>query len=177
MAVEQLLAGKKAELFVFSELLKRGVLPYIPLVDAEGIDAIIKTPDNEHLELQIKSVQTERDPRWFQVNKLEPNFRKFIICIEPNFTAWIIPSLAFAKYATVSKKIYDLSLDAALQGTTKKRKDIFVRFKDNWDLLSRPMEDIGDLLAMYDSLMAPEEEAMSWEEYKRQRAAGVRNTK
>ncbi len=45
-------AGKIAELYVFSELLKRGAAVYIPLVD-EGVDAVVRTAAEQTIELQI----------------------------------------------------------------------------------------------------------------------------
>jgi hypothetical protein len=37
--------GKRGELTVIGELLKRGFDVYIPVVDTEGIDCIVKTKD------------------------------------------------------------------------------------------------------------------------------------
>ena len=48
------IAGEIAELYVFGELLKRGVLPYVPVVD-EGVDALVRTFGGHVIELQIKS--------------------------------------------------------------------------------------------------------------------------
>jgi hypothetical protein len=40
--VDRQLGGKRAELYVIGELLKLGVMPYLPVVDVEGIDAVVR---------------------------------------------------------------------------------------------------------------------------------------
>lgn len=51
---QQMFDGKSAESIVCSELLKRGLAPFIPLLD-DGIDIIVKTKNNKLYELQVKS--------------------------------------------------------------------------------------------------------------------------
>lgn len=55
-----------------------------------------------------------------------------------------------------------------------KPKAVLARY-DEYEALLRKVEDLEDLLAMKESLAAPEEEAVSLEDYERQRAARVRN--
>ncbi|MFH1015373.1 MAG: hypothetical protein V1771_00035 [Chloroflexota bacterium] len=45
--------GKSVELWVSSELIRRGADIYLPVIDI-GIDAIIRKKDGEYLEIQIK---------------------------------------------------------------------------------------------------------------------------
>ena len=54
-----------------------------------------------------------------------------------------------------------------------KPKAVLARY-DEYEALLKKMEDLEDLLAMKDSLSAPEEEAIGLEDYERQRAARVR---
>jgi len=53
-----------------------------------------------------------------------------------------------------------------------KPKAVLARY-DEYEALLRKLEDLEDLLAMKESLTAPEEEAVSLEGYERQRAARV----
>ncbi|MBI2940749.1 MAG: hypothetical protein HYY04_09965 [Chloroflexi bacterium] len=172
--MDTMMVGKRAELFVFGQLLERCVIPYVPLLDVEGIDATIRLGDGEYREIQVKKAESLKDPRWFQVKNLKSSERLFIICVEPDNTAWIIPSLVFQKYATKSKTgEYDLDLDQKPRGRRDLRKELLSPYRDNWDLLVKSAEDLEDLLAMYESMAAPEEEAVSLEEYKKLAASDV----
>ena len=53
-----------------------------------------------------------------------------------------------------------------------KPKAVLARY-DEYETLLKKVEDLEDMLAMKDVLSAPEEEAISLEDYERQRAAGV----
>ena len=79
MATRQI-AGEIGELYVFSELLKRGAIPFLPLVD-EGVDALVRTPDGAVVELQVKSPGSARGkyPRWFQMASISPRRSFFIV--------------------------------------------------------------------------------------------------
>jgi prevent-host-death family protein len=54
----------------------------------------------------------------------------------------------------------------------RKPKAVLARY-DEYEALLKKVEDLEDILAMKDSLSAPEEEAVSLEDYERQRAAHV----
>jgi len=53
-----------------------------------------------------------------------------------------------------------------------KPKAVLARY-DEYETLLKKVEDLEDMLAMKDSLLAPEGEAISLEDYERQRAAHV----
>lgn len=53
-----------------------------------------------------------------------------------------------------------------------KPKAVLARF-DDYEALLKKVEDLEDMLAMKQSLSAPEEEAVSFETYERKRAARV----
>jgi prevent-host-death family protein len=55
-----------------------------------------------------------------------------------------------------------------------KPRAVLARY-DEYEALLRKVEDLEDLLAMKESLAAPEQEAVSLEKYERQRAARVRS--
>jgi prevent-host-death family protein len=54
-----------------------------------------------------------------------------------------------------------------------KPKAVIARY-DEYEALLRKIEDLEDMLAMKESLSAPEEEAISLKDYERRRAARVR---
>ena len=47
--------GKRIEYWVVGLMLKQGLDVYLPLVDDDGIDAVIKRPDGSFVEVQIKA--------------------------------------------------------------------------------------------------------------------------
>jgi hypothetical protein len=47
--------GKRIELYVVGLMLKEGLDVYLPLVDDDAIDAVIKRPDGKFVEVQIKA--------------------------------------------------------------------------------------------------------------------------
>ena len=48
------IAGERGELYVFGELLKRGAISYVPLVD-DGVDALVRTSEGTVIEIQVKA--------------------------------------------------------------------------------------------------------------------------
>jgi hypothetical protein len=51
--------GKRMEHWIIGKMLKEGLDVYIPLVDDFGIDAIIRKPNGEFIEVQIKARSNE----------------------------------------------------------------------------------------------------------------------
>lgn len=47
--------GKRAEYFIIAQMLKEGLDCYVPLVDDEGIDVIVKKDDKTFIMVQIKA--------------------------------------------------------------------------------------------------------------------------
>lgn len=190
MVTDRQIQGKKAELAVFGELLERGVIPYLPLADVEGVDAVVSVDGGNLLRIQIKAagVSGGKDPKWFQVNKLEVADDFFVVCVEaPNGIVgdvWVFPSNVFHAYATLPPKgtPRDLNLDSGKSKYGLPLYDILCGFKNRWeliteydsfkDLLDRP-EDLEDVLTMQEALEAPEEEMMTLDEYEQFREAKV----
>jgi hypothetical protein len=137
--------GKIGELHVFGELLHRGVNPYVPLVDREGIDAVVRRRDGTYLELQIKTINTPQYPRWFGARISRPRNQLFMVCVTlatvPSET-WIIPSHVFKTHSTYSSKIgvYDLDLDATKRGSDVVRKKLLAEYCEAWHLLTEDAE-------------------------------------
>lgn len=136
--------GKQAEFWVFGELIRRGVSLYVPVVDVEGIDAIARRKDGACLEIQVRSVWEPKYSRWFYASNLVPRPSFFIIGVDMTTTqpeVWIIPSVEFSKYATVSRlktggTSYDLRLNSGSRKFGKKLSDILNIYRDAWHLLT-----------------------------------------
>lgn len=189
MNANKQLQGKRAELIVFGELLERGALPYLPLADAEGVDAVVSVDGGKLLRIQVKAVGVSggKNPRWFQVQKLAVEDDFFIVCVEaPKGVVgdiWIFPAVVFDAYATCdSKGVRDLNLDDGIGKYGQPLYELLCGFKNRWELiteygdykelLSCP-EDLEDVLTMKEALEAPEEEAITWDEYERLRKSRV----
>jgi hypothetical protein len=124
--IQRQLTGKMGEFRVFVKLLEHGHVPYVPLVD-EGIDCLLKSG----VRIQIKTVSTQRDPRWFQVTNLVSEDNFYIICVDAGGEFWVFPSRVFIENATESKGIYDLNLDS------KGRGEKLENYKNAWHLLKK----------------------------------------
>jgi hypothetical protein len=184
MAMRQL-AGKAGELYVFAELLKRGIAPYVPLVD-EGVDAVVRVSGGWTLDLQVKysGGAGGKHPGWFQVGKIEPDKRMFILAIEavdgePG-DVWVLPSAVFDAYATRPPKgsPRDLDLDGGTRKYGSRLRELLCGFKNRWELivdydkyeaLMDSTEDLEDTLTMNDAQEAPIEEVITLEDYDRLR--------
>ncbi len=47
--------GKRIEFYVVGLMLKEGLDVYLPLVDDDAVDAVVKRPDGRFVEIQIKA--------------------------------------------------------------------------------------------------------------------------
>lgn len=47
--------GKRIEFYIVGLMLKEGLDVYLPLVDDDAIDAVVKRPDGKYVEVQIKA--------------------------------------------------------------------------------------------------------------------------
>lgn len=159
-------AGEIGELFVFSELLKRGIEVYRPLVD-EGLDALLRLPDGHVLELQVKSAGLAggKHPRWFQMPAFSPSPNFFIICVtfvnEEVEEVWVFPSMVFYAYAAGKvDKTRDLDLKSGRRKYGEPLWDYLRGFRNRWELIidydyfrkfmtsPEGYEDLEDMLMM-----------------------------
>ena len=158
--------GEIGELFVFGELLKRGVKVYKPLVD-EGLDALLRLSDGCVLELQIKSAGGAggKDPRWFQMPAFSPSPDFFVICVtlinEEVEEVWVFPSMVFYAYAAGKEdKTRDLNLETGVREYGDPLRDYLRGFRNRWELITdydyfkkfmtspEGYEDLEDMLVM-----------------------------
>jgi len=139
--------GKLGELWVFGKLLNAGVNVYLPLVDEEGIDAVIRTSDGRLLGIQVKSTRAKDQAGYFNAY-LEPREDLFIACVDlspldetPSQPpeVWVFPSKVFAneEYSTRSKKgEYRLALASrSRRHGNKPRKEILRAYREAWEPL------------------------------------------
>ena len=99
--------GKRIEYWVIGLMLKNGLDVYLPLVDDDAIDAIIKKPDGNFVEVQIKArsktVKTG-DAALFAAITHEPRKNYwFVFYSERLDIIWIMSSQEFIKEAVQNK--------------------------------------------------------------------------
>ena len=184
------IGGERGELHVFGELLRRGMVPYRPLVD-EGLDALVRTAAGQVVELQIKAAGSAggKYPRWFGMPAIEPRKNFFIVGVE--FTdgapgdVWVLPSTVFDKYAGRPPKgsPRDLDLDGGVRKHGMVLRDLLCGFRNRWELivnyeqyehLMESMKDLEDLPTMKEAQEAPENESLTLEEHEHQRSQALR---
>ena len=99
--------GKRIEYYIVGLMLKDGLDVYMPLVDDDAIDAVVKKPDGNFVEVQIK-------PRSKNVKfgsaglfaALKHEYRKnywFVFYSERMDTTWIMSSKEFIEEARQNK--------------------------------------------------------------------------
>lgn len=190
MTTDTQIQGKRVELIVLGELMRRGAIPYLPLADVEGVDAVVSVNGGKLLRIQIKArgFNNGKAPlRLFRVDKLNVSDDLFVVCVEALGgiieDVWIFPSRVFDHYAYCnSNGVRDLNLDSGKRKHGLPLYDILCGFRNRWeliteyesfkDLLDNP-EDLEDVLTMQEALEAPEEEMLTLDEYERLREARV----
>jgi hypothetical protein len=99
--------GKHIEFYVVGLMLKEGLDVYLPLVDDDAIDAVVKRPDGSFVEVQIKARSRNvvfGDAGLFAA--LSHEHRKnywFIFFSERMETIWIMSSKEFLEEAHLNK--------------------------------------------------------------------------
>ena len=99
--------GKRIEYYVIGLMLKEGLDVFLPMVDDDAIDAVIKKPDGTFVEVQIKARSkhvTFGDGALFAAitHEYRPNYW-FIFYSERIDKTWIMSSKEFIKEATQNK--------------------------------------------------------------------------
>ena len=99
--------GKRIEYYVIGLMLKEGLDVYLPMVDDDAIDAVIKKPDGSFVEVQIKARSKYvlfGDGALFAA--ITHEYRKnywFVFYSERLDTIWILSSKEFVKEAVQNK--------------------------------------------------------------------------
>lgn len=100
--------GKRIEYYIVGLMLKQGLDVYMPLVDDDAIDAVVKKPDGSFVEVQIKArSKTVKfgDAALFAALKHEhrPNYW-FVFYSERMDKMWIMSSREFVEESNQNKK-------------------------------------------------------------------------
>lgn len=96
------------EYYLVGLMLKDGLDVYMPLVDDDAIDAVVKKPDGSFVEIQIKARSKNvvfGDAALFAAlsHKYRPNYR-FVFYSERMDKTWILSSKEFIKESNQNKK-------------------------------------------------------------------------
>ena len=88
--------GKRMEFYLIGKMLKEGLDCYIPLVDDDGIDVVVRRNDGSFIEVQIKARSNDvksGDAALFaaMTHELRDNYY-FVFYSERMDTAWILSS-------------------------------------------------------------------------------------
>ena len=99
--------GKRIEYYVIGLMLKQGLDVFIPMVDDDAIDAVIKKPDGTFVEIQIKARSKEINfgaAAFFSAirHDYRPNYW-FVFYAERLDKLWILSSKEFIKAAVQNK--------------------------------------------------------------------------
>ncbi len=99
--------GKRIEFWIIGQMLKQGLDVYIPLVDDNGIDAIVRRPDGTFTEVQIKARSLDvipGDGALFSaiVHAPRENYW-FVFYSERMESIWIMTSEEFIEHANENK--------------------------------------------------------------------------
>lgn len=99
--------GKRIEYYVIGLMLKQGLDVYMPLVDDDAIDAVIKRPDGSFVEVQIKARSKDvifGDAALFAALRHEHRLRYwFIFYAERMDKMWILSSREFIRESNQNK--------------------------------------------------------------------------
>ena len=100
--------GKRMEYYLVGLMLKDGLDVYMPLVDDDAIDAVVKKPDGSFVEIQIKARSKNvvfGDAALFAAlpHEYRPNYW-FVFYSERMDTTWILSSKEFIKESNQNKK-------------------------------------------------------------------------
>lgn len=98
--------GKRIEFYVVGLMLKEGLDVYLPLVDDDAIDAVVKRPDGTFLEVQIKARSKDvkfGDAALFGVYHERRKGYWFVFYSERMDTLWIMSSKEFLKESFLMK--------------------------------------------------------------------------
>ena len=137
--------GKQQEYIAIAELLKRGHDVYMPLVDDQGIDCIIRRGDHDYIDLQIKAKSENCQPgNAGIIAPLKiPNPRDnyfFLLYCEYIDTYWIFPSIYLADKDRMTetgknKGTYSINLTRQRKGEVYAKEEYSV-YKNNFELLT-----------------------------------------
>jgi hypothetical protein len=128
--------GRRIEYWIIGRMLKEGLDVYVPLVDDNAIDAVVRRPDGSFVEVQIKARSADvvdRDAALFAAitHELRANYW-FVFYSERLDTTWIMTSQEFIDHAIQNKNGKNKGLRSIWFNGRKQGKEYvkpqFVRF-------------------------------------------------
>ncbi len=100
--------GKRIEYWIVGLMLKQGMDVYLPLVDDDAIDAVIKVGDDQFVQVQIKARSKNiisGDGALFSAIPHKPRKNYFFVFYsERHDKIWILTSNEFIQYSHENKK-------------------------------------------------------------------------
>jgi len=119
--------GKRIEYWVIGLMLKEGIDVYVPLVDDDAIDAVIKKHDGTFIEVQIKArSKTVKmgSGALFAGIPHEPRMNYFFVFYSERLeTFWILSSQEFIKEAVRNKSGENVGLRSIWFNGKRKNKE------------------------------------------------------
>jgi hypothetical protein len=99
--------GKRIEYWIIGQMLKQGLDVYVPLVDDDAVDAVIRRRDGSYITVQIKARSrdvVDRDAALFAAipHELRENYW-FVFYSERMDMTWIMTSAEFISEAVQNK--------------------------------------------------------------------------
>ncbi|MEK4159566.1 MULTISPECIES: hypothetical protein [Paenibacillus] len=99
--------GKRIEYYLIGLMLKEGIDVYVPLVDDNAIDAIIKKADGSYIEIQIKARSQDVNPGdaalFAAINHKDRENYYFVFYSERLKKTWVMSSKEFIEEAALNK--------------------------------------------------------------------------
>ena len=136
--------GKRQEYIAIAELLRHGYDVYMPLVDDQQIDCVIRRDNHDYVDLQIKARSKDCQPkdagRFAAMEILEPRKKYFFLFYcEQIDTYWIFPSIKLVELASQNKQGKNVGkYDINLTGFKKNKVyafDKFCQYQNNFEIL------------------------------------------
>ena len=136
MEIGSIEKGKLGELYVFMKLIEGGAMPFLPIVDIGGVDAVVRKKDGTYVEIQVKLTEKPDMLGWFNVPDLVPRENFFIVGIEvreQGYGVWIFPSQVFADHTTKRRQ---LGLDSGIRKYGQRLREKLAEYHEAWHLLT-----------------------------------------
>ena len=137
--------GKVGELYVFGKLIEKGAMPFLPIADTRGVDAVVQKKDGTYAEIQVKATWPPEQSGYINVPDLVVRKNFFIVGLiyakplgvtDKTPEVWIIPSEIFAANTTERRQ---LGLGCLDLGTTEHEQSLREKLADYceaWHLLT-----------------------------------------
>jgi hypothetical protein len=147
MDIESTEKGKVGELYVFGKLIEKGAMPFLPIADTRGVDAVVRKKDGTYVEIQVKATWPPEQAGYFNIRNLAERDSLFIVgiiyakplgVVDEKPEVWVIPSKEFVKHATLREKgtVHLLSLGLGDTKLEKSRRAKLVNYCEAWHLLT-----------------------------------------